>query len=770
MGGYLKRNYSIFMKLSKLLISLVFVSGFAYSAAFKVQDVRVEGLQRITAGSFFNYLPVRRGSVINDADFPQIIRQLYQTGFFDNVNLYRDGNVLVVDVDERPVIGQINLSGNNDIKDKVLLKGLVSSGLGEGDAFDVAKLGQVEKELLNLYYSRSKFDVIIDANSSPLGNNRVALNINIQEGISARIKKINIIGNKAFSEDRLLDLFKQTTSKWHSMLTKGDRYSGDKLSGDIARLEAFYLNRGYLDFAVDSTQVSLTDDKKHVYITISLREGLPYRVSENVFSPSEVITESQLRALVEYGVGGYYSRKKVRESQQNIKNAFGDKGYAFTNVQVLPQVNNNAKEVRLIYNINPGKKAYVRRIEFKGNYKTNDEVLRRELRQMESSVYSHSKLERSSERLQRLAYISKVKRMERVVDGRPDQVDVIYELAESSSRSVTAGIGYGSSSGVLFNAGYETANFFGTGNAFKFDFSTSSLSKNYAIRFTDPYFTIDGVSRTIDLYYQTVNESKANIGDWSSDNWGAFLRFGFPINEYESFSVGGGYRGIKIKTGNSVAPEITNALTKDGTKYHEFIADFNWTHDTRDNTVFTNEGSVTRLHAEIASPGSTKSYYKLGARNRTFFKLNDNLLLSVRGDVSYGDALGSSDDGLPFYRKYYAGGLTTVRGFQSNTLGPSWSNGDVKGGNLRVTGGAEVIFPWHLGQDEETVRVGGFVDFGNVYDKAGDFDAGEFRYSAGAFVLWRSPIGPLNMSYAVPLNKKPNDQLERFQFTIGVPL
>lgn len=758
------------MKKINLLIFIAFFSSLAYSATFKVKDVRVEGLQRITAGSFFNYLPVRRGSTVNDNDFPQIIRQLYQTGFFNNVKLYRDGNVLVVDVDERPVVGQINLSGNKDIKDKVLLKGLVGSGLGEGDIFSQAKLAQVEKELLNLYYSRSKFDVIINANSSPLGNNRVALNINIQEGISARIKKINIIGNKAFSEDRLLDLFKQTTSKWHSLLTKGDQYSSDKLNGDIARLEAFYFNRGYLDFSIDSTQVSLTDDKKYVYITISLKEGLPYRVSENIFSPSKVVSEAQLRALLEYGVGSYYSREKIRKSQQNIQNAFGDKGYAFANVQVVPQVNKSKQEVRLVYNLSEGKKAYVRRIEFKGNYKTNDEVLRRELRQMESSVYNHSKLERSAERLQRLSYISKVKRTERIVDGRPDQVDVVYELAETSSRSVTAGIGYGSSSGVLFNAGYETANFFGTGNAFKFDFSTSSLSKNYSLRFTDPYFTVDGVSRTVDMYYQTINEKKANIGDWSSDNWGAFLRFGFPINEYESFSLGGGYRGIKIKPGNGIAPEISNILKKDGKKYHEFMLDFNWTHDTRDDTVFTNKGSVTRLHAELATPGSTNSYYKIGARNRTYFQLNDNLLVSVRGDVSYGDGFGKGAKGLPFYRKYYAGGLTTVRGFQSNTLGPRWSNGDIKGGDLRVTGGAEVIFPWHFGQDEETVRVGGFVDFGNVYDTAGSFDASQFRYSTGAFLLWRSPIGPLNLSYAVPLNKKPSDQLEKFQFTIGVPL
>ncbi len=758
------------MKVTKFLISLCFITTLANAEAFKVNDVRVEGLQRITAGSFFNYLPVKRGQTLNDKDFPRIIRELYQTGFFENVNISRDGNILVVKIIERPVIGEIHIDGNKDIKTKELMAGLSNMGLAEGDTFDTVKLAALEKELLNIYYAKSKFDVIVEANTTPLDQNRVALNITIKEGISARIKQINFVGNKAFSEDELLKQLTLTTSKWHSLLTSTDQYSGEKLRGDIDRIESFYLDRGFLDFTINSTQVSLTDDKKYVYITINLTEGLPYRVNKNVFSPSTLVTENELTALLDYNVGSYYSRKNVRSSQEKIKNLLGDMGYAFANVQIVPKIDKTQQDVTLYYSINPGRRAYVRRIEFRGNYKTNDEVLRREMRQMESAVYNHAKIERSGQRLQRLRHITNVKRREVPVAGNPEQIDIVYEITEQPSRSITAGIGYGSSSGFLFNLGYETANFLGTGNTLNFDFNTGDSSTNYAITFTDPYYTVNGVSRTFRLYYNETDQSELDVGDWITDNWGAQIAYGFPINEYESFSIGGGYRGAKVKTGDKVTGEIADYLTQHGDDYNEFILDFNWTHDTRDKTVFSNKGYITRLNAEIVVPGSTETYYKLGARSRAYFPLSNKLILSARGDVSYGDSYGDTSDGLPFFRRYYAGGLTTVRGFKNSSLGPKWSNGDVAGGDFRVTGGGEVIFPWYLGQDEENVRVGAFVDFGSVYEDVSSFDASDFRYSTGLYFLWRSPIGPLNLSYGVPLNDKEGDKVENFQFTIGVPL
>ncbi len=757
------------MKFSKLLLPAVLFSCYAQAEQFVVDDVRVEGLQRLTAGSFFNYLPVKRGDLLDDADFSQVVRKLYETEFFEDIKLLRDGNSLIVEVVERPVIGEVQVEGNSHIKTKDLLKGLVALGLGEGDTYDIAKLNRAERELMNLYYSRSKFDVIVSGKAVPLGDGRVKMAFDIQEGISARIKQINIVGNQAFSQQNLLGEIELTPTKWHSTLTRGDRYSGEKLNADVDAIEAYYLNRGFLDFRIDSTQVSLTDDKKDVYITINLTEGLPYRIAGSSFSSTEILGADALNELLRYGVGDYYSRDNVRRSQIAVKNALGDKGYAFANVQIVPLINRDLQEVELKYLIKPGRRTYVRRVEFKGNYKTNDEVLRREMRQMEAAVYNHTKLERSAQRLRRLGYITSVKRMERRVPSRPDQVDVVYELVETPNRSIKAGVGYGSSTGVLYNASYNTANFLGTGNYFSFDFSKSSSQQNYSIDFTDPYFTVDGVSRSFSLYYNKRDEDAGDVGDWASDNWGAFLRFGFPIDEYESFRVGGGFRNTEITTGSTVTKEIPVWLGEHGNDFNEIVLDFNWMHDTRDSTIFATEGSITRVNAEVVTPGSSETYFKAGVRNRTYFQLHDKLIASVRGDLSYGDGYGSSDD-LPFFRHYYAGGLSTVRGFQNNSLGPRWDDGkgDIKGGNLRVTGGAELIMPWHLGQDAETVRIGAFADFGNVYD-SGHFDSKDLRYSAGLFLLWRSPVGPLNISYGVPLNEKKDDSIERFQFTLGVP-
>ncbi len=765
------------MRFSKLLLPAIFCFTTAYAEKFVVKDVRVDGLQRITAGSFFNYLPVKRGDKLDDAKFSDIVRQLYQTHYFSDIKLFREGNTLVVNVRENPIIGEVTIKGSSAVKKKDLLQGLVSLGLGEGDTVDEAKIKNAEKQLLELYNSRSRYDVAVNIVTTNLEDGRVALKVNIEEGASAKISKIDIIGNKAFSEKELLELLNLQTSQWNSLFTRRDRFSAEKFRRDLLTLESYYMDRGFIDFKIVGTQVNLSENKEDISIAVSIQEGLPYKIVASDFSELEMISKEKLSELLKYQNNDYYSRAKVGETQVAIKNAMGDLGYAFAKIDMEPRVNPQTREIVLKYIINPGRLTYVRRIEFAGNYKTNDEVLRREMRQMESAVYNNTKIERSGQRLQRLGYITSVKRAEVPVPNAPDQVDVRYEVKEVPNRSITAGVGYGSSSGVLYNAGYKTANFFGTGNSFAFDFSKSDASENYSIDFTDPYFTADGISRTVSAYYNKTSDDPKTIGDWRTDNWGAFLRFGFPIDEYESFSVGGGVRETTVKVGNNVAPGVRDWLKLDdkesAKKFREFVLDFSWMHDTRDRAIFTQEGSMTRLTADVILPGSTETYYKLGVRNRTYFKLHDNLIASVRGDVSYGDSFGKTD-GLPFFRNYYAGGLTTVRGFRTSSLGPRWVDkngrlGSVKGGSLRVSGGAELIFPWHLGQGGETVRLGAFADFGNVYSSPKDFDADDLRYSAGLFLLWNSPIGPLNLSYGVPLNKKPGDQEENFQFTLGVP-
>jgi len=738
------------------------------ASAFVVADVHVEGLQRISPDSFFNYLPVKRGEKITDEDFPDIIRQLYKTGFFKVIDISRDGDILVINVIERPIIGAINIQGSKDIKVADLLKGLATAGLAEGAAFDSARLHEVDKALLELYYTRSKYDVIVDVKTRPLARNRIALDINVKEGISARIKQINIVGNRAFSERALLDLMKLKTQHFFAIFTKSDQYSGEKLSADINRLRSYYLNRGFLDFKIDATHVSLTPDKKYVYITINITEGLPYRVSGVTFSPVKELSQASLHDLLTYGIGSYYSQQKIQISQQNIKARLGDFGYALAQVQIFPNIDKRRQEVSLQYDIHPGKVTYVRRITYRGNHKTNDKILRREMRQIEAAVYNQSKVSRSTQRLRRLENITAAKQKVVPVAGHPDQVDIVYDVAERNNRTFVGSVGYGSSSRLVLSGTYQTRDFLGTGTHFTINVDSSHADRNYALSFTEPYYTVDGVSRTLKFFYNTKDESKHDIGDWQTDNYGAFVYHGFPANEDESFKIGVGYRNTRVKTGQGVASEIGAIIAKNGDTYKELVGDFSWTHDTRDNTFFATSGSITRLSTAIVLPGSTSTYYTLGMRNRSYVGIGDKLIASIRGDVSYGGGYGSTDE-LPFFRNYYAGGLTTVRGFKTNTLGPRWSNGDIKGGNLRVTGGAELILPVTLGKDRDTVRLGLFADFGNVYDGINDFDVADFRYSAGLYLLWNTPVGPLNLSYGVPLNNKKGDESQRFQFSIGVP-
>lgn len=762
---------------SLILFSLCFVR-VAFADAFVISDIRVVGLQRLTAGSVFNYVPYRVGDSVSEADYARIIRALYETSFFETVDLRRDGDVLVIDVIERPVIGELNIEGNRDLGTDTLQDGLRGMGLILGNPYDPARARDIERELYELYYSRGKYDVIITMNVAEVGAGRVGVDIVIQEGITARIKSINIVGNRAFSESYLLDKMKQTTTKWHSYLTQGDRYSGLKLQADSENLEAFYADRGFLDFKITSTQVMLTPDKEDVFITVNLSEGLPYRLEKYQVIGNDEVTQVEKDAAVTIAPEAWYSRKKVYASRDALKRAYEAKGYAFAKVMLLPKVNRQAHTVDLTFRVDTGKRVYVRRIEIDGNFYTHDEVIRRELRQMEAAVYAGDKVSRSTERVQRLPSIERVEIKKVPVKGTNDQVDLVYKVKESGERYLEGGITYSPNTGsVGLSGSYNSLNFLGTGNEFSFSASTSAETKRFDMSFTNPYYTIDGISAGFRLFYERNDQGAAKISDWIMNRYGAFVNFGFPVNEDEKFDIGFGYRNIDIRTGKNIAEEIPKALdeydgkkTKDGKQFDEFVATFNWTHDTLDRPFFSNKGAITRISAEATLPGSDLTYFKLGVRNRTFFSLTDDFVLSIRGDISYGDGYGETKE-LPFYTRYYAGGLTTVRAYQTNSLGPRYKNSDVSGGNFRITGGAELIFPWRLTGEEDSARVGAFADFGNVFIDNSEFDLNrdDFRYSAGFFLLWKTPFGPrMNLSYGWPLNKQKGDKQESLQLSFGL--
>ena len=747
----------------------LFLSLSAQAESFRVADIRIEGLQRISAGTVFTYLPVTAGEQFDMANSAQAIDALYKSNLFSQVRLARDGNVLVVQVEEFPVIAEVNLKGNRDLKSEDLQKALSAAGISEGQAYNPQMLQQLVQELTEQYQARSKYAVKIEPKVRQLPRGRVAIDLDISEGRSSRIKQIDIVGNKIYSDKQLISLFDTSTPRWNSWLTKSDQYDRDKLQADIDRLESFYRDRGFMDFAVTSTQVSLSPDRKWIYLTINVDEGKVYRVKGYQLQGDLIVPRTELESLITFKPGDRYNRSEVRKTTDALRTRLADEGYAQAQVNVVPNADKLSGEVSFDILVTPGIKTYVRQIGFTGNTKTYDRVLRRELRQQEASLYSGSDVARSEERLRRLPQVESLEQSIHPVPGSPDQVDLEYKITERSTSSIQGGVGYGQSSGALFNLEYNDNNFLGTGNTLGINFGKSSSEERYGFDFTDPYFTADGVSINYAFDYSKTNYRKERLSDWAADTLDATVTFGYPLTEYQNVYFGGGYRTLKINTGDNVASEITDYLDKKGRRYKEGVLTLAWSKDTQDNTYLPTKGSLNKISGEITLPGATDTYYKIGYRNRTYFPLNDDksLILGLRGDIAYGAGYGKTDD-LPFYRHYYAGGLTTVRGFEHSSLGPRYSNGDTSGGDFRTVGGVELMTPWKISEKSNNVRVGTFVDFGNVYSKVGDFDLGDFRYSGGLFVQWMSPLGPLNLSYGVPLNKKSGDKTEAFQFSFGM--
>lgn len=757
-------------KLQKHLLAgaiSVALSSAAYAEAFRIADVRVEGLQRVSAGTVFSYLPVQPGESFDLDDSITAIQSVYNSGLFSDVKLARDGQTLVVLVKEFPTIAEINIKGNKALKTNDLKQSFAEIGFAEGQSFNPALVNQLTNEMAQQYQARSKYNVEITPTVRNLPRNRVAIDLNISEGRSTRIKEIDIVGNKIYSDDQLIDLFDTTTWRWNSFFTSSDQYNEQRIEKDLERLEDFYLNNGFINFKIKSSEVAVTPDRKDLYWTVTVDEGLPYTITGYTISGKTVVPVSELEQLVSFTTPSRYNRSLVQQTANALKQRLADEGYAQADIEIEPNVDPLTQEVSLNFVVVPGEITYVREINFSGNDKTYDRVLRREMRQQEASTYSASDIQRSEERLRRLPQVATLKQSIVPVPGEDGLVDLNYEITEQSTSFIQGGVGYGEGSGALFNLEYGDNNFFGTGNRLSLGFGKSKSTEKYSFSFTDPYFTADGISATYNLSYASYDFAQEDLSNWASDDHNATVVFGYPLSEYQNIYFGGGYRGLDITLGNSVAKEIRDAIDRDGKKYHEGVLTLSWARDTLDDDYMPTRGTYNRVSAELTTPGSTATYYKTSIQNKTYFNFGENsMVVGIGGQVAYGDGYGKTSD-LPFFRHYYAGGISTVRGYQYGSIGPKYSNGDNAGGDFRVNGGAELYFPVGFGKRDASYRVGGFVDFGSVYSSISDFDASDFRYSAGVALQWRSPIGPLKLSWAKPINKKDGDQTESFQFTIG---
>jgi outer membrane protein insertion porin family len=755
---------------SRLLLALF--GGFVSLAAmaiepFVVKDIRVEGVQRTEAGTVFSYLPVKVGERMDDDKAAQSIKALYATGFYTDVRLEVENDVLVVFVVERPAIAQIEISGAKEFSKDNLKDGLKTAGISEAKIFDRSLLDRAEKEIKRQYTSRGFYSSKVATTVTPLERNRVSLTFTIEEGDASKIVDINIIGAKTVSESTLLKEFEQTTSGWFTFFTKDDQYSKQKLSGDLEKLRSYYLNRGYLDFSIESTQVSITPEKDKIFITIVINEGEVYKISDVKFSGELKITEAEMRSLLLFKAGETFSRQKIVDSVKAINDRLGNDGYSFANINPVPERDPVAKTASFTMFVDPGRRVYVRRINVQGNSRTRDEVVRRELRQLESGWYSVDKINRSKERLERTFFFEEVTVETPSVPGTNDQVDLNVTVKERNTGSLQFGVGYGSGPDRLtVSASVSEANIFGTGNQLSFRINSSQISRAYEVSYLNPYWTTDGVARGFDLYERELNTASLNTGDFRSRASGLGVRFGVPVTEYDSINFGVGFERTSIGLDSFSPQRYFDYVEKFGTKSDTIRGTTGYARDTRDSVYFPKRGYLLEFGMEAGLPGGDLKYYRAQAKAQYLRPIWGPLTLSLNAELGLANGYGGKP--LPFFKNFYAGGVDSIRGFQTGTIGPrDFDTGEYTGGNKRLVGNVEVLFPMPGVKSEKSVRLSIFGDFGYVWSADQKLLLGDLRYSTGFAVSWFSPVGPLKFSLAKPFGVKPNDRIERFQFLLG---
>lgn len=754
------------MNKSKLagLISLLFVTPAWAITPFVVKDIRVEGIQRTEAGTVFSYLPVKVGDTMNDEQADAAIHALYGTGFFKNVRLEVEQGVLIVLVRERPSIASIQVNGVKDFPKDQLKENMKYAGLAEARIFDKGALEKAVQELKRQYVARGKYGVTINTHVTELERNRVSIEFDVVEGQVSKIKQINIVGNSVYPESDLLDLMKLSTPDWMSWYSKNDQYSKQKLSGDMEALRSFYMDNGYLEFNINSTQISITPDKKDIYITINITEGAKYTVSKVMLSGNTIVPKEEIEKLIEVKENDAFSRKALTETTKLIGERLAAEGYAFANVNAVPDVDKEKHQVAFNFMVDPGKRAYIRRINIAGNTKTRDEVIRREFRQMESAWFDVNKIKKSKQRVDRLGFFSEVNVETPSVQGTSDQMDINATVKEKSTGTMNIGAGVNSGEGLVFTGGVSQANLFGSGNNLATQLNTSKINQNISVSYTNPYYTDEGISRGFDIYKRKSNTTRIMVSQYLSSTLGGGVRFGVPIGEEQSVSFGLSAERTTISLTPLSPLRYINYVNTFGGTNTTVTGTLGWASDTRDSAIYTTQGMVQRAYLEVALPVMNMRYYKLNYDNQWFYPVADSLTLMTNAQVGYANGYGNKQ--LPFFKNFYAGGTGTVRGFQINSLGPRDITNLTLGGNRIVVGNLELVTPMP-GIKDKSVRVSAFLDGGAVYGPGDLPGSSGLRYSTGLALTWLSPMGPLKFSYGIPLNKQPQDMLQKFQFTMG---